>query len=164
MGQQINAILRLRRDNDFNYAKIADTFIPANGEVCLVDTSADGLRAVCGDGVSTFSNLDFIDNLLIRAYFYEGAFYKEAEHLNIIQGSTNKLYIDAIDGEIYHYNGSNYISAVPAATAEVAGIMKLYTTTGNNEDGTMTQYAISSALNKKVEVSLDAENEELIIS
>jgi hypothetical protein len=50
----INAILRLRRDNDYNYAKIKDTFIPADGEICLVDTARNGLRAVCGDGVSTF--------------------------------------------------------------------------------------------------------------
>ena len=31
----LNAILRLRRDNHYNYAKIKDTFIPANGEICL---------------------------------------------------------------------------------------------------------------------------------
>ena len=39
--------LRLRRDNSFNYDKIKDTFIPANVEICLVDTPRDGLRAVC---------------------------------------------------------------------------------------------------------------------
>lgn len=50
----INAVLRLRRDNDFNYAKIKDTFIPANGEICLVDTARNGLCAVCGDGVTPF--------------------------------------------------------------------------------------------------------------
>ena len=56
----INAVLRLRRDNDYNYAKIKDTFIPANGEICLVDTARNGLRAVCGDGVSTFGQLEYI--------------------------------------------------------------------------------------------------------
>ena len=34
----LNAVLRLRRDNDYNYAKIANSFVPANGEICLVDT------------------------------------------------------------------------------------------------------------------------------
>lgn len=51
---EINAVLRLRRDNDYNYSKIKDSFIPKNGEICLIDTAKDGLRAVCGDGSSTF--------------------------------------------------------------------------------------------------------------
>jgi hypothetical protein len=71
----INAILRLRRDNDYNYAKIKDTFIPANGEICLVDTSRDGLRAICGDGIHTFGELDYVGELLIRGYYFNGNFY-----------------------------------------------------------------------------------------
>ena len=45
MANYFNGILRLRRDNDYNYARIENTFIPANGEVCLVDTANMGLRA-----------------------------------------------------------------------------------------------------------------------
>ena len=45
----LKTIIRLRRDNDYNYAKIKDTFIPASGEVCLVDTAKQGLCAVVGD-------------------------------------------------------------------------------------------------------------------
>jgi hypothetical protein len=65
----INAILRLRRDNDYNYAKIKDTFIPANGEICLVDTARYGLRAVCGDGVSTFGQLEYIGESFQQGYW-----------------------------------------------------------------------------------------------
>ena len=64
----INAVLRLRRDNDYNYAKIKDTFIPANGEICLVDTAREGLRAVCGDGVHTFGQLAYIGELIVKGY------------------------------------------------------------------------------------------------
>ena len=35
----INAIIQLRRDNEFNFEKIKDTFIPMNGEVVLVDVA-----------------------------------------------------------------------------------------------------------------------------
>ena len=66
----INAVLRLRRDNDYNYAKIKDSFIPANGEICLVDTARDGLRAVCGDGVSTFGQLNFLADFIKKGYYY----------------------------------------------------------------------------------------------
>jgi hypothetical protein len=60
----INAVLRLRRDNEFNYDKIKNSFVPADGEICLVDTARDGLRAVCGDGKSTFAELSFLNDLI----------------------------------------------------------------------------------------------------
>jgi hypothetical protein len=40
--------------------------------------------------------------------------------------------------------------------------MKLYSTIGDNEDGTMTQKAITQELGEKVEVALDIEEELLI--
>jgi hypothetical protein len=52
--KKFNAVLQLRRDNDYNYAKIAESFIPAKGEICLVDTARSGLRVVCGDGATPF--------------------------------------------------------------------------------------------------------------
>jgi hypothetical protein len=60
----INAIIRLRRDNDYNYEKIKDTFVPANGEICLIDTARNGLRAVCSDGISTFSKLNYLNDFI----------------------------------------------------------------------------------------------------
>ena len=53
----LNTIIQLRRDNDYNFEKVKNTFIPANGEVVLVDTARDGLRAKVGDGFSTWAQL-----------------------------------------------------------------------------------------------------------
>lgn len=50
------------------------------------------------------------------------------------------------------------------ATDTKAGIMKLYTTIGQNSDGTMTQKAITDELNEKVEIALNIEEELLIFS
>jgi hypothetical protein len=75
-----DGIIKLRRDNYYNYEKIKDTFVPANGEICLVDTARDGLRAICGDGVHTFGELDFIGELLVRGYYYNGNFYTDGLH------------------------------------------------------------------------------------
>lgn len=61
MGHKIEATIRLRRDNDYNFEAIKNKFIPANGEVVLVDTARDGLRAKVGDGVSTYAQLQFTD-------------------------------------------------------------------------------------------------------
>ena len=55
LGTVNNSVVALRRDNDYNYKKIENTFIPVNGEVCLVDVAGYGLRTKVGDGISTFA-------------------------------------------------------------------------------------------------------------
>lgn len=48
------------------------------------------------------------------------------------------------------------------ASDSQSGLIKLYTTLGNNVDGSVTQKAITEKLNEKVGVSLDSENEAII--
>ena len=76
----IKATIQLRRDNDYNFDKIKDTFIPANGEVVLVDTARDGLRAKVGNGFNSYAELNFTDedvrNAVLHGYFIDGSFYK----------------------------------------------------------------------------------------
>ena len=161
----INAVLRLRRDNDYNYQKIKDTFVPQNGEICLIDTARDGLRAVCGDGSSTFGQLTYLNDLIQKGYLIDGIFYEDSAKTKQMISSTVRIYIDLASSLLYHYDGEKYVEVgiqIPTATAEVAGILKLYEATGENTDGTMTQKAITNALKTKVELTL-REDEELII-
>jgi hypothetical protein len=161
----INAVLRLRRDNDYNYAKIKDSFIPANGEICLVDTARDGLRAVCGDGKSTFSQLKFLNDFIIKGYLKDGAFYNDTAFSVEIAARTTNFYINLLDSELYYFDGASYQKVgkdLELASEKVAGVMKLYNETGENVDGTMTQHAITKELNEKVEMTL-REEEELVI-
>jgi hypothetical protein len=160
----INAILRLRRDNDYNYAKIKNTFIPAKGEICLIDTAREGLKAVCGDGVTPFGMLEYFNELIVFGYYNEEQFYKDQEFTIVIPKAITKIYIDKITNSLYYYDGIDYIQIgggsagpIPTATANKAGIMKLYDTLGDNTDGTMTQKAITDELNEKVEVEVYAE-------
>ena len=171
----INAILRLRRDNDYNYAKIKDTFIPANGEICLVDTARCGLRAVCGDGVSTFAQLEYIGESFQQAYWdnVSKSFYYDKQ---LIREITNKkeniIYLDINTSQIYYYTGYEFKQielGLPTASETVLGILKLYDSTGDNIDGTMTQRAITKELgdineelDTKIELRLK-EDEELVI-
>ena len=84
LGASNNSVVTLRRDNDYNYKKIENTFIPANGEVCFVDVAGYGLRMKVGDGISTFAQLPYIDetilksidSLIVKGYFYQNEFYK----------------------------------------------------------------------------------------
>ena len=162
--KRVEAIFKLRRDNDYNYEKVKDTFIPAKGEVCLVDTARLGLCVKVGDGVSTYGSLEYVNTIFQMVTFVEDkAFVNDKE----ITPSGNKIYIDANNtNDLYYYNGVEFVligpGSLPAASAETAGIMKLYSTTGENVDGTMTQKAITDELNTKVSASVNLEDETVV--
>lgn len=168
MAKQLNAILRLRRDNDYNYSKIANKFIPANGEICLIDTARSGLRAVCGDGVTPFAQLEYIDDVYTKGYLKDNKFYKENTCENLLKNNTKLLYVDLFTSRIFYYDGELYQEIlrgdIATASENNPGIMKLYATTGQNIDGTMTQKAITDELNEKVEITLNIEEELIIFS
>lgn len=163
MTKRLNGSLALRRDNDYNYSKYASSFVPEKGEVCLVDTTDQGLCAKVGDGVSSYGDLEFTNLIFERVNFQEKNAYVLGK---LVTPNLNKIYIDIENpNNLYYYNGFGYTligSHVSTATPDTAGIVKLYKTKGQNEDGTMTQKAITDNLNKKVEASVDAE-EELVI-
>lgn len=170
---QINNIFaRVRRDNHYNYS---DDFVPVNREICLVDTAGQGLRAKVGDGATKWKDLPFTDaevynaiNLLVqRGYYYDGVFYSDSTHTTPLVASIETIYIDAGTSKIYIHNGSKYVTTndvLPNASATQAGIIKLYSSTGQNIDGTMTQKAITDKLNTKVEAEVNGAEEILILS
>ena len=167
----LNAVIQLRRDNDYNFKKVENSFIPANGEVVLVDTAKDGLRAKVGDGYSTFAQLQYTDadlrNTVLHGYFYQGNFYRDVTHGNIMTGMINKIYIDDTARKLYFFDGSQYnlINAdIVTASAQTPGVVKLYGTTGQNTDGTMTQKAITDELDLRYKASIDSNDELLVFS
>ena len=163
----INTIIRLRRDNDYNYQKIANTFIPQKGEICLVDTAREGLRAVCGDGESTFGKLKYLNDFIQYGYYNEGNFYEDFAHSIEIIAYTTRLYVDLKTSQLYYFTGSEFKKLnnnLELATEELAGVMKLYSTTGDNVDGTMTQRAITKELGEKFELTIDADDELIIFA
>lgn len=167
----LNAVIQLRRDNDYNYKKVENSFIPANGEVVLVDTAKDGLRAKVGDGYSTFAQLQYTDadlrNTVLHGFYYQGKFYQDALHSITMSGMINKIYIDDGARKLYFFDGEQYVAVnenLVTATAEVPGIVKLYDTTGQNLDGTMSQKAITDELDLRYKAEIDSDNELLVFS
>lgn len=164
----VNAIIACRRDNDYNYAKVATTFIPKSGEICLVDTSRQGLCAIVGDGSATYESLlakGYANDIFAKGYFQDGIFYNVRNNpteVNILDKNTNKIYIDLNNTHnIYYYDGESFVligaGEIPTASADTAGVMKLYNELGNNTDGTITQAKITSELNHKVSASVEEE-------
>ena len=155
-----------QRDNDYNYDKVADIYIPASGKICLVDTARDGLRVKVGDGITVWKDLEYADEFIIKGYYHEGTFYKDEQYTIPISGVSHKIYIDLVERVIYFYDGENFLTAAsgankPASESE-AGAVKLYQRLGNNIDGTMSQKAITDELNDKVKIQLNHEEETLI--
>ena len=166
--KQVNAIIRLRRDNEANFNLIKDTFIPADGEVVLVDTS-NGLRAKIGTGITPYGLLPFCDevarNGVVNGYLDNGIFYTDTSKTTIIDGSPGKIYIDNAHSKIYYYENDEYKiiqQSLATATSEDFGVVKLYDSFGNNTDGTITQQFLTQELNTRYKTSI-SKNEELLI-
>lgn len=171
MKKSIDATIRLRRDNDYNYEAIKDIFIPSNGEVILVDTASDGLRAKVGNGVNTYAELQFTDedirNAVLQGYYDNGIFYKDPTLNTPFNKMINKVYIDKINSQVFYYNGVEYIpltATFSTASSDVAGLVKLYNTVGQNTDGTMTQKSITDELYLRFKTDVDTENELLVFT
>lgn len=163
----IQIVLKMRRDNDYNYEKVKDSFIPEKGEICLVDTAKQGLCVIIGDGVSNYGSLEYENTIFQRAYFIDEKIFKDVDGTQEITPNENKIYIDANNSNaLYYYNGVEFVGigpgSLPVASAETAGIMKLYTGSGENTDGTMTQKAITDVLNTKIGVTVNLEDETAI--
>lgn len=160
MAKVINTVIKLRYDQDYNYQRVGNTFIPAKGEVCLVNTRNSGLRALVGDGQKTYNQLDYVDYIFFKGYFDGKVFWKEEEFVNELEKDINKIYIALnSNNDLYIYNGENYekLYNLPYANSKTAGVVKLYDEVGNNTDGSMTQRAITEELEKKVETSIEGE-------
>ena len=113
-----------------------------------------------GDGVTAWTDLPTTNR----------SEYVIAPDGNSILMTANKeftLYgfVEAVAGYIpvKSETGSLVWRAIADATEEQKGVLKLYTAEGENEDGTMTQKAITDALNQRVKISL-GDNETLIFS
>lgn len=159
-NKTIKTTIKLRRDTVNNYASHG-THVPMKGEVCIVDPTTTSpwaktrnIRIKIGDGVKTFNELAYLDEenySVRRAYYSNGNIYEDVAHERQIEPGVDAIYIDLHSGNLYYYDDSDSILkaskvVIPNASATVAGIMRLYTSLGYNEDGTMTQKAITDAI------------------
>ena len=143
----LNSRIQLKHDTEENWGK-AENFIPKMGEAIIYDADEahDCVRIKIGNGVTLVNNLPFaVDyNETITNIKIEGTVLSYTKG----NGATNS----------YDIQDTTYAQA----TAELLGLVKLYGTTGQNTDGTMTQKAITDELNKKV--SLNISNNTLVFS
>ena len=157
--------VKLRRDTEAYFESVKDTLVLLKGEVVIVETASNGLRIKVGDGSSTYSQLEFIDenligqinNIVVRGYYHNGRFYTDTTYKEAYVGYEYKVYIDRATNDSYSYDDSSKqyykLINIPTATSTQAGIMKLYSDLGSNTDGAVDQNRVTTEINKKFEVS-----------
>ena len=166
----LDVVLQLRRDTEANYALVADTFVPANGEICLVDTVNDGLRFKVGDGVTAFGQLAYYEgggsagsDTILLGYYFNGKFYTDSTYTVELTKGVKHIYRDLnANGKLYVWDGSKFTPVTQEATEDAAGIVKLYQTHGVNTDGAMSQKAVTDGVNA-IKFELDEHETECLV-
>lgn len=139
--------------------------------------------------LSGYVTKDELDNKADKNHDHDNIYYTEAEidtkidtvsqsvidlsktiitnyNESIIGLSVNGTTVTYIkgDGSVHTFETQDTDTTYSLGTDEVTGLTKLYATTGNAEDGTMTQKAIKTELDKKVGVTVDDSQNILIFT
>lgn len=122
-------------------ALVANPFIPLDGELIVYDPDSihSQRRIKIGDGVTNVDDLPF---------------YNDSVNIVSLSIDGNKITYMTAEGEtytLYDQEAEKYF----LATDEISGVSRLYKEIGENEDGSMTQKAIKTELDKKASVALN---------
>jgi hypothetical protein len=70
---------------------------------------ANGVASLDGAGKVPAAQLpSYIDNV-VEGYYYNGAFYEDQAHTQLITGETGKIYVDLSTEQTYRWSGSIYV-------------------------------------------------------
>ena len=139
-----NTRIQSLHDNEVNWQ--GKDFTPLEGEIVVYNSDETHVspRLKIGDGVSLIDSLPFAID------------YNETI-IGLSVDGTTVTYIKG-DGSVHSFETQDTDTTYSLATDENTGLTKLYATVGNNTDGTMTQKAIKTELDKKVGVMISAES------
>lgn len=148
MDQILKTTFKLRRGQLAEWESI-DPILSDGEPGFAIDTG--GLKI--GDGVKKWTELDYINGSSVSGsvqvgYYFNGKFYTDSTYQTELPKVTTCVYINRCSGSLFYaYDGTKYVPAAPEATDEIPGLVKLYSTHGENEDGTMTQKSITEGVN-----------------
>lgn len=139
-----------------------DLGVPLRGEpIWETDTN----RIKIGNGSDPYVNLDYfssdtIDNLVLEGYYDQasGFFYdKPAQYVDRkrLPEWSNRLYRDMETNDVYYFKAVGRFTKLIVST-------KLYSSSGQNIDGAMTQKAVTDGING-IDFNLDTIDTECLI-
>jgi len=110
-----------------------------------------------------FTPIASASDVIIRGYYLNNKFYTDSTYTIECVKDTKYIYVDNnTNGTLYTWDGTQYNKSVKDASSTVAGVMKLYNTHGQNEDGSMTQKEITNGV-QSIKFNVDQEDEECLI-
>ena len=108
----------------------------ADGTITTSDVNAADLIALENQKIPASYLPSYVDDV-VEGYLYNGAFYQEAAHSNVITAETDKIYVDLSTNKTYRYGGSSYV--------EISASLALGTTSSTAFAGDKGQTAYSHA-------------------
>jgi len=149
MATVINSI-QFKRGTKANLeAKLVDDKKPLKGEP-IWETDTNKIKV--GDGVNDYADLPYLgaaeENIVIEGYYVQeyDTFFKESAHINPIIKKISKLYKDIPTGLFYYLSNNVYTGVYQIADETHYGVSKLYKSSGQNEDGSISQKIVTNSI------------------
>lgn len=109
------AILTLATTDDLAL-KVDTTSVGANNGIATLDSSGK---------VPSSQLPSYVDDV-IEGYLYEGSFYEDAQHTELITPESSKIYIDLSTNKVYRWSGTVYVDVTGAsAWGEIRDIYRV---------------------------------------
>ena len=121
--------------------------------------SANGVASLDGNGKVPSSQLPSYVDDVIEGYYYNGQFYTDSAHTQLITPETGKIYVDLDTNKSYRWGGTTYVEISQSTIHKYVGTIKVY-----NETATTTHDITHNLGSEDVVVNIyDADSGEMVI-
>ena len=121
--------------------------------------SANGVATLDGNGKVPSSQLPSYVDDVIEGYYYNGQFYTDSAHTQLITPETGKIYVDLDTNKTYRWGGTTYVEISQSTIHKYVETFKVY-----NETATTTHDITHNLGSKDVIVNIyDADSGEMVI-
>lgn len=125
--------------------------------------ATDVCKLKIGNGTNAWTDLEYIgENQVLSGYYFNESFYTDSTYTIELTKHTGTIYIDLNNYGGYTWTGFAFTPLTPQATADLAGVMKLYQAHGENTDGAMSQKVVTEGVNS-IALALDDTNKECLV-
>ena len=122
-------------------------------------SSANGVATLDGNGKVPSSQLPSYVDDVVEGYYYNGQFYTDSAHTQLITPETGKIYVDLNTNKTYRWGGTTYVEISQSTIHKYVGTIKVY-----NEMATTTHDITHNLGSKDVIVNIyDADSGEMVI-
>ena len=121
--------------------------------------SANGVASLDGNGKVPSSQLPSYVDDVIEGYYYNGQFYTDSAHTQLITPETGKIYVDLNTNKSYRWGGTTYVEICQSTIHKYVETFKVF-----NETDTTTHDITHNLGSEDVIVNIyDADSGEMVI-